>query len=203
MIRRVRSEGDRRRSYVQLCLDDPVVWAAAQAGLDDGCGAADRCRGWCSCAPRTRRARSWRRPGGTRSARSRPPRPAPTPRPGCTPGRRAAGRRHGLQAGPGETRWHRTSAARRRPGGRGLRQRPRGARPRAGTGCTGRSRTRSGSTPTRPSRPPMPTSPAGSSGSPRRSACRSRDRDYHESARLRTAFRRWNRHRTRETLARR
>jgi len=33
VIRRVRSEGDRRRSYVQLCLDDPVIWAAAQAGL--------------------------------------------------------------------------------------------------------------------------------------------------------------------------
>lgn len=29
----MRSEGDRRRSYVQLCLDDPVVWAAARAGL--------------------------------------------------------------------------------------------------------------------------------------------------------------------------
>src|SRR4249919_630854 len=35
VIRRVRSEGDRRRSYVQLCLDDPVVWAASQAGLAD------------------------------------------------------------------------------------------------------------------------------------------------------------------------
>src|SRR6478609_11467565 len=35
VIRRVRSEGDRRRSYVQLCLEDPVVWAAAQAGLAD------------------------------------------------------------------------------------------------------------------------------------------------------------------------
>jgi protein-tyrosine-phosphatase/DNA-binding transcriptional ArsR family regulator len=34
VIRRVRSEGDRRRSYVSLRLDDPVVWAAAQAGLD-------------------------------------------------------------------------------------------------------------------------------------------------------------------------
>ena len=33
VIRRVRSEGDRRRSYAQLCLDDPVIWAAAQAGL--------------------------------------------------------------------------------------------------------------------------------------------------------------------------
>jgi protein-tyrosine-phosphatase/DNA-binding transcriptional ArsR family regulator len=34
VIRRVRSEGDRRRNYVQLRLDDPMVWAAAQAGLD-------------------------------------------------------------------------------------------------------------------------------------------------------------------------
>ena len=44
VIRRVRSEGDRRRSYVQLCLDDPVVWAAAQAGLATGC------RGRCGAA---------------------------------------------------------------------------------------------------------------------------------------------------------
>jgi protein-tyrosine-phosphatase len=36
VIRRVRSEGDRRRSYVQLCLDDPIVWATAQAGLSTG-----------------------------------------------------------------------------------------------------------------------------------------------------------------------
>src|SRR6478609_5423637 len=35
VIRRVRSEGDLRRSYVQLCLDDQVVWAAAQIGLTD------------------------------------------------------------------------------------------------------------------------------------------------------------------------
>lgn len=33
VIRRVRSEGDRRRSYVQLCLDDPVVWDSARVGL--------------------------------------------------------------------------------------------------------------------------------------------------------------------------
>jgi len=33
VIRRVRSEGDKRRSYVQLRLDDPLVWAAAQVGL--------------------------------------------------------------------------------------------------------------------------------------------------------------------------
>jgi ArsR family transcriptional regulator, arsenate/arsenite/antimonite-responsive transcriptional repressor / arsenate reductase (thioredoxin) len=32
IIRRVRSEGDRRRSYVQLRLDVPTVWAAAISG---------------------------------------------------------------------------------------------------------------------------------------------------------------------------
>ena len=32
VIRRVRSEGDRRRSYVQLCLDDPLIREAAAAG---------------------------------------------------------------------------------------------------------------------------------------------------------------------------
>lgn len=32
VIRRVRSEGDRRRSYLQLRLDDPLVWAACLAG---------------------------------------------------------------------------------------------------------------------------------------------------------------------------
>jgi ArsR family transcriptional regulator, arsenate/arsenite/antimonite-responsive transcriptional repressor / arsenate reductase (thioredoxin) len=32
IIRRVRSEGDRRRSYVQLRLDHPTVWAAALSG---------------------------------------------------------------------------------------------------------------------------------------------------------------------------
>ena len=85
VIRRVRSEGDRRRSYVQLCLDDPIVWAAAQAGQRSR--RPVRCRGWCSCAPPTRRDPSWPRPGGTRSARSRPRRPAPIPRSGCTPAR--------------------------------------------------------------------------------------------------------------------
>ncbi len=32
VIRRVRSEGDRRRSYVQLCLDNPIVGAAVTGG---------------------------------------------------------------------------------------------------------------------------------------------------------------------------
>lgn len=32
IIQRVRSEGDRRRSYVQLRLDQPTVWAAAISG---------------------------------------------------------------------------------------------------------------------------------------------------------------------------
>lgn len=36
VILRSRSEGDRRRSYVQLCLADQTGWAAARAGLDSG-----------------------------------------------------------------------------------------------------------------------------------------------------------------------
>lgn len=36
VITRVRSEGDRRRSYVQLRMDEPVVRAAAQVGQDRG-----------------------------------------------------------------------------------------------------------------------------------------------------------------------
>src|SRR6478609_1258208 len=32
VIRRVRSEGDRRRSYVTLRVDNPTVWAAVAAG---------------------------------------------------------------------------------------------------------------------------------------------------------------------------
>ena len=36
VIRRVRSEGDRRRSYVQLCLEDPTVGSAARIGRDSG-----------------------------------------------------------------------------------------------------------------------------------------------------------------------
>jgi len=35
VIRRARSEGDRRRSYVQLCLDDPIIWATVRVGLTD------------------------------------------------------------------------------------------------------------------------------------------------------------------------
>lgn len=36
VIRRVRSEGDRRRSYVQLRLEDDMVWSAACLGQDRG-----------------------------------------------------------------------------------------------------------------------------------------------------------------------
>jgi ArsR family transcriptional regulator, arsenate/arsenite/antimonite-responsive transcriptional repressor / arsenate reductase (thioredoxin) len=32
IIRRIRSEGDRRRNYVQLRLDDPTVWTVATSG---------------------------------------------------------------------------------------------------------------------------------------------------------------------------
>ena len=46
VVRRVRSEGDRRRTYVQLRLDDATVWAAALTGrlggLADAGGPRDR-----------------------------------------------------------------------------------------------------------------------------------------------------------------
>jgi DNA-binding transcriptional ArsR family regulator len=43
VIRRVRSEGDHRRSYVQLRADDPTVWAAALSGrLPADLGRVDR-----------------------------------------------------------------------------------------------------------------------------------------------------------------
>ncbi len=80
VIRRVRSEGDRRRSYMQLRLDDPVVWAAAQAGIDD------RLSKSCSvprvvfvCTANSARSQL-AAARGMRSVRSRPRRPVPTPR---------------------------------------------------------------------------------------------------------------------------
>ena len=164
-LTRRRSEGDRRRTYLRLvrsAMDDLLPGPRAA-----GRGAAGAPVAWCSCAPRTRPARSWRRPGGNASV------PVPAASAGTHPATRvhpaaiATGRRHGWVRGPGETPLpSNRCCGDGRPGGRGLRQRPRGAPAGAGTGCTGRFPTRCGSTPTRRSRPPMPTSPAGSSDSP-------------------------------------
>jgi DNA-binding transcriptional ArsR family regulator len=60
LINRVRSEGDRRRSYVRLRWEDPLVRAAVGPAETDLAAGA----GWCSSAPTTRPAPSWRRPRG-------------------------------------------------------------------------------------------------------------------------------------------
>jgi protein-tyrosine-phosphatase/DNA-binding transcriptional ArsR family regulator len=99
VIRRVRSEGDRRRSYVQLRLDDPIVWAAAQAGLSDqlpGIGPVPRVVFVCTAnsARSQLAAASW-------NAIS----PVPAASAGTHPAVRvhpraaAAGRRHGFRLG--------------------------------------------------------------------------------------------------------
>lgn len=100
VIRRVRSEGDRRRSYVQLCLDDPLIRAVAAAGQDraaDGPG-ADWPRVVFVCTANSARsqiaAASWNRVSVV-----------PALSAGTHPGRRvhpravATGRRHGLRLG--------------------------------------------------------------------------------------------------------
>ncbi len=99
VIRRVRSEGDRRRSYVQLCLDDPVVEAAAWAGIGDrrsGTGPVPRVVFVCTAnsARSQLAAASW-------NAVS----PVPAASAGTHPAARvhpraaATGRRHGLRFG--------------------------------------------------------------------------------------------------------
>ena len=99
VIRRVRSEGDRRRSYVQLRLDDPIVWAAAQAGLSDqlpGIGPVPRVVFVCTAnSARSQLA----------AARWNAISPVPAASAGTHPAVRvhpraaAAGRRHGLRLG--------------------------------------------------------------------------------------------------------
>ncbi len=98
VIRRVRSEGDKRRSYVQLCLDDPIIWATAQAGLTNRlpCGAVPRVVFVCTAnSARSQLA----------AARWNAISPVPAASAGTHPAARvhpraaAAGRRHGLQLG--------------------------------------------------------------------------------------------------------
>lgn len=100
VIRRVRSEGDRRRSYVRLCLDDPLVLAAAGAGLNrpgEPIG-----RGWPRvvfvCTANTARsqlaAATWNRISAV-PAFSAGTHPGPRIHPRAV----AAGRRHGLRLG--------------------------------------------------------------------------------------------------------
>lgn len=100
VIRRVRSEGDRRRSYVRLCLDDPLVLAAAGAGLNRP---GERIgRGWPRvvfvCTANSARsqlaAATWNRISAV-PALSAGTHPGPRIHPRAV----AAGRRHGLRLG--------------------------------------------------------------------------------------------------------
>ncbi len=152
--RPVHSEGDRRRTYVQLRLDDPLVQAWPDRSTRR---AGSRCPPTpcgVSSAPTTPPVPSWPPRGGwPGSAKSRWPAPERIRRYGCIPrGRRGPPTRPA--AGRARTRAHRRGRAAGRSGGSRLRQRTRGARP-ARPGCTGRFQIRCGSGPMRRSTPPV------------------------------------------------
>jgi protein-tyrosine-phosphatase len=94
VIRRVRSEGDHRRSYVQLRADDPTVWAAALSGrLPADLGRVDRVVFVCTAnsARSQLAAASWNHLGKV-PATSAGTHPASRIHPGAV----AVARRHGL-----------------------------------------------------------------------------------------------------------
>ena len=119
IITRRRSEGDHRRTYLQLipgALD--IAGRAACAGRAGGC---------CSCAPPTRPARTWPQRCGARPAASRRNQPAPIPRrrsPRALSTPPPAIACHCPAAAPP----HHRSPAQRRPRHHGLRPGPRGTR---------------------------------------------------------------------------
>ena len=98
VVRRERSEGDRRRSYVQLCLGDPIIWATARAGLTDRIPADAVSRVVFVCTANSARSR-------LAAARWNAISPVPAASAGTRPAARvhpraaAAGRRHGLILG--------------------------------------------------------------------------------------------------------
>jgi protein-tyrosine-phosphatase len=98
VIRRVRSEGDRRRSYVQLRLDDPIIWAAAQSGLANRVPVGGVPRVVFVCTANSARSQ-------LAAARWNAISPVPAASAGTHPAARVhpravtAGRRHGLRLG--------------------------------------------------------------------------------------------------------
>jgi ArsR family transcriptional regulator, arsenate/arsenite/antimonite-responsive transcriptional repressor / arsenate reductase (thioredoxin) len=112
VIRRVRSEGDRRRSYVQLRLDDPAVTALAGAGQrtkgspGSDLAAGDVRRVLFVCTHNSARsqlaAALWRRLTRTASAASAAS-AGTHPAPAVHPLAVQVGRRHGLRLGNART----------------------------------------------------------------------------------------------------
>src|SRR6478609_5399594 len=98
VIRRVRSEGDRRRSYVQLRLDDPIISAAAQSGLANRVPVGGVPRVVFVCTANSARSQ-------LAAARWNAISPVPAASAGTHPAARVhpravtAGRRHGLRLG--------------------------------------------------------------------------------------------------------
>lgn len=94
LIRRVRSEGDRRRSYVQLVLDDPLVAAITQAAGGTSPWPAERVVFVCTqnSARSQLAAAAWRRASAIPAA-SAGTRPAVRVHPRAV----SVGRRHGLR----------------------------------------------------------------------------------------------------------
>ena len=79
MVRRIRSEGDRRRTYLQLIPEALEVMVP--------CGCGGRRTAWCLCVVRTRPAVSWPSRCGSVTARCRRHRRAPIPPPRFIPAR--------------------------------------------------------------------------------------------------------------------
>lgn len=101
VVRRVRSEGDRRRSYVQLSVDNPTVWAAALAGRVPMGGTFPAARVLFVCTANSARsqlaAAQWNQVSSVPAA-SAGTHPGPCVHPRAV----AAGRRHGIKL---EGRW--------------------------------------------------------------------------------------------------
>ena len=153
VIRRLRSEGDRRRSYVQLRLDNPTVRRARGHRYRRlPAGAVPRVLFVCTANS----ARSQLAAAGWRRVSSIPAASAGThPAQRIHPRAVAVGRRHGLPLGRAATHATDDVEQPRRPRDCGVRQRLRRThRASSDRRCTGRSRTQSAPTPTTPSKPP-------------------------------------------------
>lgn len=99
VVRRVQSEGDRRRAYVQLRTEDPLVWAAISTSpqvLTTGRRVVFVCTH--NAARSQLAAACWQRVSGVPAA-SAGTHPAARVHPGAV----AAGRRHGLRLGRART----------------------------------------------------------------------------------------------------